>query len=67
MEQNQKPNFRPGSAVLSVVVPIFNEADSLTSVLNELVPYCRARKWKLILVNDGSNDGTPSILNNFAD
>jgi glycosyltransferase involved in cell wall biosynthesis len=67
MEQNQKPNLRPGSAVLSVVVPIFNEGDSLASVLNELVPYCRARKWKLILVNDGSNDGTPSILKDYAD
>jgi len=65
MERNQKPNSGPGSAVLSVVVPIFNEADSLLSLLTELVPYCLDHKWMLILVNDGSSDETPAILKDY--
>jgi glycosyltransferase involved in cell wall biosynthesis len=48
-----------------VVVPIFNEATCLPSLLTELVPYCRDRKWKLILVNDGSDDDTPLILKDY--
>ena len=48
--------------MLSVVVPIYNEAFSLPNLLAELIPYCRERNWKLILVNDGSSDDTPAIL-----
>ena len=65
MKRNQKPNSGPGSAVLSVVVPIYNEASSLPGLLTELVPYCRDRKWKLILVNDDSSDDTPAILKDY--
>jgi glycosyltransferase involved in cell wall biosynthesis len=65
MERNQKPNSDQGLAALSVVVPIYNEAASLPGLLTELVPYCRDRKWKLILVNDGSNDDTPAILKDY--
>jgi glycosyltransferase involved in cell wall biosynthesis len=62
MEQYQKPNSIPESEMLSVVVPIYNEAASLPGLLLELVPYCHDRKWTLILVNDGSSDDTPAIL-----
>ena len=65
MKQNQKPHSDPGSAILSVVVPIYNEATCLPDLLTELVPYCRDRKWKLVLVNDGSDDGTPAILKDY--
>jgi glycosyltransferase involved in cell wall biosynthesis len=65
MEQNQKPSSSPGSAVLSVVVPIYNEAASLPGLLAELIPYCRERKWRLILVNDGSSDATPAVLKDY--
>ena len=65
MERNQKPNSDPGSAELSVVVPIYNEAASLPAVLTELVQYCHDRKWKLILVNDGSSDNTPAVLKDY--
>ena len=65
MEHNQKLPADSETALLSVVVPIYNEADSLPDLLAELVPYCRERKWKLILVNDGSSDDTPAILKEF--
>lgn len=47
---------------LTVVVPIYNEADSLEAFLAELLPACRQNGWKLILVNDGSTDGSKAIL-----
>ncbi len=54
--------------VLSVVVPIYNEADNLP-VLYERV--CRALEkaavsFELVFVNDGSSDSSPSLLQHFA-
>jgi glycosyltransferase involved in cell wall biosynthesis len=67
MESNQNQITSPVSTDLSVVVPIFNEAGSLQGVLEEMVPFCRDHKWKLILVDDGSSDNTLSILNEYQD
>jgi glycosyltransferase involved in cell wall biosynthesis len=65
MKRNQKPPLGPETALLSVVVPIYNEAFSLSNLLAELIPYCRERNWRLILVNDGSSDNTPAILKQY--
>jgi glycosyltransferase involved in cell wall biosynthesis len=65
MEQTQKSPEYPDTALLSVVVPIYNEADSLPGLLSELVPFCHDRKWNLILVDDGSRDGSPAILKEY--
>jgi glycosyltransferase involved in cell wall biosynthesis len=62
MEHNQKSPMGSETDLLSVVVPIYNEAISLPGLLAELVPYCRARNWILVLVDDGSSDATPAIL-----
>ncbi len=63
INQNQKTSIDP--AGLSVVVPVFNEAESLSNVLMEMVPFCRDHSWKLILVDDGSSDNTLSILKEY--
>ena len=65
MEHNQKSSAGSETALLSVIVPIYNEASSLSSQLDGLVPYCRARGWKLILVDDGSTDGSSAILKGY--
>jgi glycosyltransferase involved in cell wall biosynthesis len=52
-------------AKLSVVVPIYNEAFCLSTLLEELIAYCGERNWKLILVDDGSTDETPAILKQY--
>ncbi len=62
MESNQKTELDPEKALLSVVVPIYNEAACLPDLLAGLIPYCQDRNWKLILVNDGSCDNTAGIL-----
>jgi len=62
MESNSKSPSDLETTLLSVVVPIYNEAFTLSDLLTELIPYCRERNWKLILVNDGSSDNTSTIL-----
>lgn len=59
------PDAPSNSRELTVVVPIYNEAQSLPRFLPELVETCRARNWQLILVNDGSKDETTGILAQF--
>ena len=51
--------------ILSVVVPIYNEEEALPQLLPYLVEYCQDKKWTLVLVNDGSTDGTKSILQEY--
>lgn len=67
MKSNKESSLIRETALLSVVVPIYNEASYLPTLLAELIPYCRERNWKLILVNDGSSDGTPAILQQYAE
>ena len=53
--------------LLTVVIPAYNEEESLSNFINDLVEYCRARSWNIIIVNDGSKDATGKILNSFPD
>jgi glycosyltransferase involved in cell wall biosynthesis len=50
---------------LTIVIPVYNEAQSLSHFLPELVKTCKVKKWKLIIVNDGSKDESASILAEF--
>jgi glycosyltransferase involved in cell wall biosynthesis len=59
------PDAFSDSRELTVVIPVFNEAQSLPRFLPELVESCRARNWQLILVNDGSKDDSAGILAQF--
>lgn len=49
----------------SVVIPLKNEADNITDLIQELEPVMKGLKqsWELICVDDGSTDGTRQILN----
>jgi glycosyltransferase involved in cell wall biosynthesis len=49
---------------LSVVVPLYNEEDSLPSLVEQLLAALRpiGRSFELILVDDGSRDATPEQL-----
>ncbi len=43
---------------LSIVVTAFNEEETLTELYKEIVAALAGRKWELIVVDDGSIDGT---------
>ena len=48
--------------LLSVVVPVFNEAGSLQLLLPRLRDALRDQRWEIVFVDDGSTDATPTIL-----
>jgi glycosyltransferase involved in cell wall biosynthesis len=52
---------------LTIVIPAYNEEQALSTFLPELLDYCRKTGCKLIIVNDGSRDGTKEFLNRYAD
>ncbi len=52
---------------LTIVIPAYNEVQALTSFLPKLLLYCQKTNCKLIIVNDGSKDGTKELLNQYAD
>jgi len=60
---------RPGPApAFSVIVPAFNEAARLEACVAGLTRYLRTRRerWELLVVNDGSRDGTGPLLDRLA-
>ena len=56
-----KPTF-------SVVIPVFNEAESITEFYRRLGVMSRKAggTWEFIFINDGSTDASPGLLNQFA-
>ncbi len=53
--------------LLTVIVPVYNEAESLPALLEELLPYSRARGWRVLFVDDGSTDAGADILARLSD
>ena len=55
------------SAVISVVVPIFNEQENLPELRRRLVAALEqtGEAWELVLVNDGSRDRSAEIIRQF--
>ena len=50
---------------LTIVIPSYNEAESLTEVLSELTCFAKENRFKIIMVNDGSKDNTQQIIAGF--
>jgi glycosyltransferase involved in cell wall biosynthesis len=56
------------SPELSAVVPVYDERENLERLVTELVPRLEAsgRTWEVILVDDGSQDGSSEVLDRLA-
>jgi len=52
---------------MTVIVPVFNEEEAIRQTLDELLPHIEHHGWRLIVVNDGSEDGTSDILKSYGD
>ncbi|MEB3199446.1 MAG: glycosyltransferase family 2 protein [Synechococcaceae cyanobacterium] len=63
-ELSPAPTPSGSTPELSVVVPVFDEAASLTALVDQLLQALRplGRSFELVLVDDGSQDGSPSLL-----
>jgi glycosyltransferase involved in cell wall biosynthesis len=58
---------RNGVPFVSCVVPCYDEADSLRTLLPRLIDFLAARyaRWEIVLVDDGSTDETSSLLSRW--
>ncbi len=56
MDNSQQPE-------LSLVIPVFNEADNLPALHNEIIQTLEARDYEILYIDDGSTDGSFAILN----
>ncbi len=59
-------DFITENPLLTVVVPVYNEAQALSSFAPCLIELCRSRGWMTIFVNDGSCDDTGQILDHLS-
>jgi glycosyltransferase involved in cell wall biosynthesis len=61
---------RAAQPSVSVVVPAYNEAELLTDTLTQLHEYLctldNAYRWQMVVVDDGSSDGTGTLAEEFA-
>ena len=63
-EMPQKNNTAPE---VSIVIPVFNEEDCLERLFNDLMASVKTlgRTYEIVLVNDGSQDKSEKMLNDF--
>jgi len=50
---------------LTIIIPAYNEAESLAIFLPKAIAHCQAQNYHLIVTNDGSSDNTRQIITNF--
>mgnify|MGYP005839735743 CR=1 FL=1 len=53
--------------LLTLVLPIYNEAENLATFAPHVVNYSAQQNWKVIFVDDGSTDDSLKILNTVGD
>lgn len=57
----------PSPHLLTLVMPVYNEAEALPFFLPDLMAECQARGWLLVIVDDGSKDATAAVLGQWAE
>lgn len=55
------------NSLISYIIPVYNEKNSIKKTIEDVYGIGKiiGRKFQIIVVNDGSNDGTGSILDNM--
>ena len=54
--------------LISIIIPVFNESESIEYLLDEVLNVMLSNKlnFEIIVVNDGSQDATPNVLDELA-
>ena len=50
---------------LTIIVPVYNEAQVLPRVIPGILEYCTSQGWQVIFIDDGSQDGSGEYLDSF--
>jgi glycosyltransferase involved in cell wall biosynthesis len=71
LTDNSGKNARPENGAApkySIVIPAFNESARLPATLTAVIECVRSRGWdaEILVVNDGSTDGTADVVRDFA-
>jgi len=66
-DNNKAINSNQSGPHISVVIPVFNESESIRQVVEELQHLLSKCHWhyEIIIVDDGSDDGTLEIIQNM--
>src|SRR3954471_8060449 len=59
---NDRMQSTPSYKLLSVIVPVYNERNAVTEILRRMRTVELPIDLEVIIVDDGSNDGTDRIL-----
>ena len=57
-----KPELQPDSPLISVVVPVHNEAPNLEPLITRITEALAGIDHEIVYVDDGSSDATPAML-----
>ena len=55
-----------GSPLISIVVPVYNEARTVAEVIDRLIAIDLPAPREILVINDGSTDGTREVLDTIA-
>ena len=61
MDTLTNTSWAASSPLFSVIVPAYNRAETIERTLRSIVNQSE-ESWEIIIVNDGSTDGTESIV-----
>ncbi len=53
--------------LITVVIPVYNEAESLQELLMEISTALSGKNWNAVVIDDGSNDGTWNIISQLSE
>jgi glycosyltransferase involved in cell wall biosynthesis len=56
----------PSVPQIAVIVPVYNEGDHVSEVLDRILEVRGAASWEVLAVNDGSTDDTAAVLAGYA-
>ena len=48
---------------LSIIIPCYNEKETIKKIINKIYKFSNIKNKEIIVVDDGSTDGTRQILN----